>query len=438
MQKIRRYKACEYIRWTEGYASGSVYPRSTSLEDLSSRVFKEFIWTNPLHPDLFPDIRRMESEVVRMCLAMFHGNEDACGTTSSGGTESIMLSCLAYRELARSKGIRRPVIIAPASVHAAFDKAAHYFSMDLVRIPVVPGSFKADVNAMRRAINKSTCMLVASAPGFPHGIIDPVEEIAALGAARDIPVHVDCCLGGFLLPFMDLAGYPIEPFDFRLPGVTSISCDTHKYGFATKGTSVILYRNKFYRSHQFFTQPDWSGGVYASPTLAGSRSGAVIAVCWATMMHFGISGYVESTRRIVKTTRFISKQLRKIPGLVVFGNPQVSVVAFGSDVFDIYRLSQMLSELPNGRGWNLNNLQFPAAVHLCVTDLHTADGCADRFIQDVANAAEELRQQPGLRTQGTAVLYGMCATLPDRSIVSEVAKGFLDACYSTPDVVEYS
>ncbi|OON17326.1 hypothetical protein X801_06837, partial [Opisthorchis viverrini] len=238
----------EYIRWNEGFASGSVYPKDSSLADLSSRVFKEFIWANPLHPDLFPDVRRMEAEVVRMCLSMFHGDGDACGTMTSGGTESIMLACLAYRERARAKGIRNPSIVLAESAHPAFDKivasapgfphgiidpvrelasAAHYFDLDVVHVPVDPISYKADVAAMRSAITGSTCMIVASAPGFPHGIIDPVRELASLGLRYGIPVHVDCCLGGFLLPFMEAADCELEPFDFRLPGVTSISCDTH-------------------------------------------------------------------------------------------------------------------------------------------------------------------------------------------------------------------
>ncbi|KAA0190311.1 Sphingosine-1-phosphate lyase [Fasciolopsis buskii] len=397
------------------------------------QVFREFVWTNPLHADIFPDIRRMEAEVVRMCVSLYHGDDNACGTTTSGGTESIMLACLAYRELSWERGIRNPVMLIPESAHPAFDKAGHFFRIQVKRIPVDPVTCKVDVRTMRGAITRNTCLLVGSAPGFPHGVVDPIEEISELGRKYGIPVHVDCCLGGFLLPFMGQADYPIEPFDFRLPGVTSISCDTHKYGFAAKGTSVIMYRNADYRSRQFFTQPDWSGGLYASPTFAGSRSGALIAVCWATMMYFGRRGYVESTRRIVKTTRYIAEQLRKIPGIIVLGQPQVCVVAFRSDKFDIYRLSDGLSNLPNGRGWALNNLQFPPALHLCVTDLHTAEGRAEAFVRDVATVAAELRENPQMHSDGVAAIYGMSAVIPDRSIVSRVARGFLDACYDTPD-----
>ncbi|THD19443.1 Sphingosine 1 phosphate lyase 1 [Fasciola hepatica] len=237
-----------------------------------------------------------------------------------------------------------------------------------------------------------------------------------------------------LLPhYGNLTNFACRYGHFKLSSSYFLNFTFFQYGFAAKGTSVIMYRNADYRARQFFTQPDWSGGLYASPTFAGSRSGALIAVCWATMMFFGRRGYIESTRRIVKTTRYIAEELRKIPGIFVLGNPEVCVVAFGTDKFDIYHLSEGLSKLPNGRGWALNNLQFPVALHLCVTDLHTAPGRAEAFIRDVAAVAAELRGKPQLHSDGAAAIYGMSAILPDRSIVSRVARGFLDACYDTPD-----
>ncbi|CAH8560461.1 unnamed protein product [Schistosoma turkestanicum] len=375
----------------------------------------------------------MEAEVVRMCVTMFHGDKDACGTTTSGGTESILLACLAYRQLAREHGIKHPNMIIPITAHPAFDKAAHYFSIKVIHVPLDPVTYKVDMIEMKSLITDDTCMLVGSAPGFPHGIIDPIKEIAELGYKYNIPVHVDCCLGGFLLPFMEKVNYPIEPFDFQLPGVTSISCDTHKYGFAPKGTSVIMYRNQYYRSKQYFTQTTWPGGIYASSTLPGSRSGALIATCWAAMMYHGENGYCKSTRRIISTTQHITNELRKIPGIFVLGEPNVSIVAFSSNSFDIYKLSQLLSNKPNGRGWNLNNLQFPSAIHLCVTDMHTGKGCADRFIQDVTEIAKELMKKPNQKSEGSAAIYGLSQMIPDRSIVAELAHCYLDAYYDTPN-----
>ncbi|CAI2733331.1 unnamed protein product [Schistosoma spindalis] len=433
LSSARKYKTLEYIKWDEGFVSGSVYPRDKALTVLCSDIYKEFLWTNPLHPELFVDIRRMEAEVVRMCVTMFHGDEDACGTTTSGGTESILLACLAYRQLAREHGIKHPTMVIPVTAHPAFDKAAHYFSMKVIHVPLDPITYKVDMIEMKSSITDDTCMLVGSAPGFPHGIIDPIQEIAKLGHRYNIPVHVDCCLGGFLLPFMEKVNYPIGEFDFRLPGVTSISCDTHKYGFAPKGTSVIMYRNQYYRSKQYFTQTTWPGGIYASSTLPGSRPGALIATCWATMMYHGENGYCKSTKRIISTTRYIINELRKIPGIFILGEPNVSIIAFSSNHFDIYQLSHLLSNQPNGRGWNLNNLQFPPAIHLCITDMHTMKGCAEQFIQDVKEIVKELMIKPNKKSEGSVALYGLSQMIPDRSIVTELAHCYLDAYYDTPN-----
>ncbi|VDP24019.1 unnamed protein product [Soboliphyme baturini] len=243
--------------------------------------------------------------------------------------------------------------------------------------------------------------MVGSAPNFPHGIADSLERISDLGAKYNIPVHVDCCLGGFLLPFMEKAGFEMdEMFDFRLRGVTSISCDTHKYGFAPKGTSVLIYRHEKLLHHQFFCQPDWMGGIYASSTLAGSRSGANIAACWATMMHFGIEGYVETTKKIIDTTRMIEKRLRAIQGIHVIGSPKLSVLAFTSSLFNIYALSSRMSK----RGWSLTILQSPPAVHLCVTMNHTRANVAEEFLSDIEQVATELVEKPDNTVEGTLSL----------------------------------
>ncbi|XP_060575238.1 sphingosine-1-phosphate lyase 1-like, partial [Ruditapes philippinarum] len=319
--------------------------------------------------------------------------------------------------------------IVPVTVHAAFDKAAEFFHMKITHIPVDPVTCKVDIRKMKRAINGSTCMLVGSAPQFPHGSIDPIEEIAALGRKYNIPVHTDCCLGGFLVPFMEKAGFSVPKVDFRVPGVTSISADTHKYGFAPKGSSVILYSDKEYRKYQFFVQPDWPGGIYASPTLAGSRSGAVIASCWAAMMYFGQDGYVQSTRKIVSTARYIAQELSKINGIYVLGDPQVSVVAIASHDFNIFRLSDALADT----GFSLNPLQFPSSIHLCCTLLHTHPGAADNFIKEVKKAVTEIMKDPKAKCGGIGAIYGMAQSIPDRSMVSEIAGLFLDACYSTKD-----
>ncbi|XP_064172753.1 sphingosine-1-phosphate lyase 1 [Anguilla rostrata] len=424
---IKQYDSLGEVQWEKGKVSGAVYSGDSKLTNLLVKVYGDFAWSNPLHPDVFPGVRKMEAEVVRMSCTLFHGGPRSCGTVTSGGTESILMACKAYRDMAYERGVKHPEILAPVSVHAAFDKAAHYFGMKLVHIPLVKETMKVDVKAMRRAISRNTAMLVCSAPQFPHGVIDPIQEVAQLAVRYNIPMHVDACLGGFLIVFMDKAGFPLAPFDFRVEGVTSISADTHKYGFAPKGSSVILYSDQKYRHYQYFVAPDWQGGIYASPSVAGSRPGGIIAACWATMMHMGENGYVEATRKIIQTARLIEAGCRKVDGLLVFGQPEVSVVALGSSVFDIFRLSNALT----AKGWNLNSLQFPSSIHICVTLLHTQPGVAEQFVGDVTDLVAVIMKNPKEKTTGMGAIYGMAQSIPDRSMVTEISRGFLDCLYNT-------
>lgn len=427
LDSIRQYQTLNEVQWTKGKVSGAVYWGDEKLTELLVKVYGEFAWSNPLHPDIFPGVRKMEAEVVRMACTLFNGGPESCGTVTSGGTESILMACKAYRDMAYERGIKHPEIIAPVSVHAAFDKAAHYFGMKLIHIPLEKKTMKVDVKAMKRAISKNTAMLVCSAPQFPHGIMDPIVEVGKLAERYNIPFHVDACLGGFLIVFMEKAGFKLEPFDFRVKSVTSISADTHKYGYAPKGSSVVLYSDKKYRHYQFFVAPDWQGGIYASPSMAGSRPGGIIAACWATMVHMGENGYVDATRKVVQTSRIIAAGLRKIEGLFVFGNPEVSVVAIGSDDFDVFRLSNALTS----KGWNLNTLQFPSSIHICVTMRHTMPGVAEHFINDVKEGVAIIMKNPKEKTTGVGAIYGMAQTIPDRSLVTEISCGFLDCLYST-------
>uniref|UniRef100_A0A8C7Y671 sphinganine-1-phosphate aldolase n=1 Tax=Oryzias sinensis TaxID=183150 RepID=A0A8C7Y671_9TELE len=427
MDKIKEYQTLNDVQWEKGLVSGAVYWGDETLTKLLVKVYGDFAWSNPLHPDIFPGVRKMEAEVVRMSCSLFNGGPDSCGTVTSGGTESILMACKAYRDMAYERGVKHPEILAPVSVHAAFDKAANYFGMKLVHIPLDKSSMKVDVKAMKSAISRNTAMLVCSAPQFPHGVIDPVEEVAKLAVRYNLPLHVDACLGGFLIVFMAKAGYPLAPFDFKVKGVTSISADTHKYGYAPKGSSVVLYSEKKYRQYQYFVAPDWQGGIYASPSIAGSRPGGIIAACWATMMHMGENGYVDATRKIISTARRIRTGIRKIKGVFVFGDPEVSVVAIGSAHFDIFRLSNALT----AKGWNLNTLQFPSSIHICCTLLHTQPGVAERFVQDVRDQVAVIMKNPKEKTTGMGAIYGMAQSIPDRSMVTEISRGFLDCLYST-------
>ncbi|CAD7012010.1 unnamed protein product [Ceratitis capitata] len=281
---------------------------------------------------------------------------------------------------------------------------------------------------MEHEINGNTILLVGSAPNFPYGTMDDIEAIAALGVKCKIPVHVDACLGSFVVALTREAGYKIRPFDFSVNGVTSISADTHKYGFAPKGTSIIMYSDQKYLDHQFTVTTDWPGGIYGSPTVNGSRAGGNIAACWATMMSFGHDGYLEATKRIVDTSRYIEAAIRKVDGVFIFGKPATSVVAVGSKVFDIFRLSDALCKL----GWNLNALQFPSGIHLCVTDMHTQAGVADKFIADFKACVTEIMKDPGQPVEGKMAIYGVAQGIPDRTVVGEVTRAFLSSMYYTP------
>eukprot|EP01087_Luapelamoeba_hula_P024134 TRINITY_DN907_c0_g1_i1.p1 TRINITY_DN907_c0_g1~~TRINITY_DN907_c0_g1_i1.p1 ORF type:complete len:576 (-),score=82.68 TRINITY_DN907_c0_g1_i1:103-1740(-) len=421
VEKLQAIKATNY---KEGRVSGAVYHAGADVSRLAVRAYETFLWSNPLHADLFPAVRRMEAEIVSMVLRMFNGGADACGTTTSGGTESILMAVKAYRDYAKEvRGITEPELVVPVTAHCAFDKACYYYNIKIIHVPVDEKSRKVNVHAMRRAITSNTIALVASAPQFPHGIIDDVQAVALLARQKGIGLHVDSCLGGFLLPFMSKAGFPLAPFDFRVPGVTSISCDTHKYGYTPKGSSVVMYSTRKLRAYQYFVVTNWPGGVYASPTIAGSRSGAILAACWATMVHIGEEGYVACTREIVSATRKIAEGVKGIHGLKLMGNPEVSVVGIGSDKFDIYRLSGALTK----RGWNLNALQFPPSIHICVT--YTNKDRADDLIADLTEITRECMQDPGKPAEGAAAIYGMAQALPDRSLVDQIARGYVDLMY---------
>jgi len=309
----------------------------------------------------------------------------------------------------------------PVTAHPAFDKAADYFGIRVTHVSVDKNTGQVDIDEMKRSITGNTIMIVGSCPGFPWGVIDDIVGLGKMAELYNVGLHVDCCLGSFLVAFMESAGYKIPLFDFRVRGVTSISCDTHKYGFAPKGSSVVMYRSQDLRRFQYFTQPNWPGGIYASPSVAGSRPGQVIAGCWATMMNEGKSGYIAATKHIISQTRKIKEEIKKYPELTVIGDPLVSVVAFKSDKIDVFRVSSILSEL----NWNLSLLQYPKAVHISCTFLTDAD----QFTQDLAEAMIKIRKTPSEENEGSSAFYGQSASIPDRSLVGRIAAAYCDALY---------
>lgn len=428
LNTIDSYRKLGPVDWKDGMLSGCVYGADDVVTDLVTKVYSRFAWANPMHADIFPDVRKMEAELIRFTCNLYNGGEEACGTMSSGGTESIMLACRAYRELAASKGIKRPEMVCPQTCHAAFTKASNYFKIKLHLVDVDPVTMKADIKKMESYINSNTCMIAGSAPNFPNGAMDPIEELSQLALKYKIPLHVDACLGGFLIPFMEQCGYKTPCiFDFRLPGVTSISVDTHKYGYTPKGSSVIMYRNYEYRRFQFFECVNWSGGIYVSPTFAGSRAGSLVAMTWATLMHYGKNGYLDATKKIMETRDFVYEDLLTIPNIYVMAKPDVSVIAFNSHDLNILNVYDKMTEL----GWHLNAIQNPTGIHIAITKLHTQPGVKERFCKDIRSTVKAVMESPDRNLGKTAAIYCSTQGVPDKSLIVDVAYLFLDACYST-------
>ncbi|KAF9171221.1 hypothetical protein BGX21_009643 [Mortierella sp. AD011] len=422
-KELERYSELPHTRWEEGRVSGAVYHHNKALSDLGALAYRKFSSANPLHPEVFPGTRKMEAEVCAMVADLFHAGPQAGAVMTSGGTESILMSCKTHREWGReTKGITQPEIVAPVTIHAAFDKAANYFGMKLIHVPIDPVTMQVDINAVKKAINKNTVLLAGSAVNYPHGVMDDIVALGKLARKHNIGLHVDCCLGSFMVAFAEKAGYKLPLFDFRVPGVTAISCDTHKYGFAPKGSSIIMYHTKELRRFQYFSQATWPGGIYASPSIAGSRPGALIAGCWATLMYMGQDGYIKEAKHIIGAQIKVRKAIEAIPSLYVYGNPLTSVVAFNSNKYNIYDISDEMSK----RGWHLSALQNPPGVHFTST-IPSADA-SDEFIADLQEVMRDFEAGKITETGSTAGVYGMAATVPP-SVVSEVAYSFVDALY---------
>lgn len=424
-QIMELYKK-EEPRWRNGRVSGAVYHGDQAHIDFQNKVYSIQSQANPLHMDVWPSTTKFEAEIVSMTAHMLGSDktdDEIVGTVSSGGTESILLAMKTYRDWARAtKNITEPEMVIPSTAHVAFEKASQYFGIKLTRVPV-GSDFRADVPAMEAAITPNTIVMVGSAPPFPHGIVDPIEELSEIARKHGIGFHTDACLGGFLLPWAEKLGYPVPKFDFRLKGVTSMSCDTHKYGYAAKGTSVVLYRGRELRHYQYYIATDWCGGLYLSPTLTGSRPGGLSAAAWAALVSMGEKGYLEAARRILATAGKIKEGIRSIPELFVIGDP-LFVIAFGSNELDIYAISDVMSK----KGWNLNGLQNPPAVHIATTIRHTQAGVAEQFLSDLKESVDYVKTHPEMQGNMTPV-YGMTANVMLRGAVDEFLRALLDTVF---------
>lgn len=407
--------------WKGGRTWSLVYYGGKEIDDILEDAYKMFFHGNGLNPMAFKSLKKFETEVVAMTASMLGGGFDAAGSMTSGGSESIFMAVKTARDCARAKrpDITSPEMVIPISVHPAFEKAAHFLNIKPCRIPLGE-DFRVDVEAAKEAISDNTILMVGSAPAYPHGVMDPIRELATIAEEKGIWFHVDACLGGFLLPFLKELKYNIPDFDFQVPGVTSISADVHKYGFAAKGASVVLYRNRELRRHQFFVYPDWPGGLFGSPTATGTRPGGSIAAAWAVMNYLGREGYLELAHSIMDTTKALTEGINNIESLYILGKPEMSVFAFSSQVLDVYSLADAM----DARGWHLDRQQRPACLHMMVTPAHA--GIVDDFLKDLQDCVEEVAAKKGESSEGMAVLYGMMGSLPDRKAVKDFLLDFID------------
>jgi glutamate/tyrosine decarboxylase-like PLP-dependent enzyme len=418
----------EDARWESGQISGSYYHAGKEHFAFLNQVFSLFSHVNILQRDLCPSGTKFEAEIVSMTAKMLNSDavtapDEVVGAVTFGGSESIMLPMLAYREKARAeRGITTPEIIVPSTAHPAFDKGAWYFGIKLIKVPV-GADLLADVNAMRALVNENTVAIAGTAGNYPHGLIDPLERLSDLAIEYRIGLHVDGCLGGFLLPWVERLGYPIPKFDFRLPGVTSMSCDTHKFGCGPKGASVVLYRNRALRRYQYFSVTDWAGGYYASPTMAGSRSEGISAATWAAMLSLGEEGYLALARDIMDVADAIKTGVSAIPEITIAGKPTFCI-AFFSEVVDIYHVNDYLTS----RGWRMNGTQCPPGFHFCITRPQTAPGIAEAFLADLKAGVVYAKTPPPHPAKSGAIYAGGRAPL-DPSLVTPHILDRLDRMY---------
>jgi sphinganine-1-phosphate aldolase len=367
------------LDWKSGKTFGAVYYPGEKYSKVISKAYVRFMHENAFDPQLFSSILTMENQVVEQTASLFsHEKDNLFGNVTSGGSESIFLSILSARNWAKNnKGIDKPEVVLSSSAHPAFLKAMHFLNVKAVVVPT-KNDFFFDLESFEKAINANTILLIGSAPNYPTGMMDPIESLSKLAVDNDLLMHVDACIGGFLLAYLKKIGKDIPLFDFKLSGVTSLSVDLHKYAYAPKGSSVLLYRNDELRKQQFSVYPNWEGGIYGSTSFLGTKPGGIVAATWFALNHIGEDGYLKLTQKTMSATKIIYDFIKKSEELNIIGNPIMSLLAFTSKLFNIYHIADELSNL----GWYIGRLQNPRGIHLVVSQIH-ADGAAEKFIVDL-------------------------------------------------------
>ena len=423
LNTLKSFKSDD-VKWHDGQLFGLIYETGIDVEDLVKEASALFLIENGLNPAAFPSLVKMETEVVSMVTALSGGDDEAVGNLTSGGTESIFMALKAARDWARHTypEIKAPEMVVPVSAHPAWNKAAHYLGIKIVMTPI-KDDFRADVTAMKDAITKNTIILGATAVTYPHGMVDPIEEIAALAQKSTRWLHVDACLGGLMLPFLRRLGYDIPAYDFAVPGVMSLSADIHKYAYTPKGVSAVMYRNRDLRKFQIFAYANWAGGVYATPCLAGGRPGGNIAAAWAVFHYLGEEGFLALAKNAGEATAILVEGISSIPQLYVLGSPDATVFAFASNQINIYELAVNMA----ARGWHIEAQQLPPSLHMTVSPVHLA--VADKFLDDLRGVIPEVPRADTRDLSEQAAMYAMLNTMPDRSMAREFAVEYINNLY---------
>jgi sphinganine-1-phosphate aldolase len=388
------------VRWREGRAFTLAYNAGDDVIAVAEEAYRRFSTENALNTDAFPSLRRIQSEVVGIVTDWLEGGAEAAGFMTTGGTESLLLAVKAARERGRrEKGIERPNVVLPASAHAAFEKGCYYFGLESRRVSV-GDDWRADVAAMEAAVDDDTVLVVGSAPQYPQGVIDDIPAIAAIADARGINCHVDACMGGVSLTYLARLGHPIPPWNFSVPGVTSISVDLHKFGYTAKGASVIAHRTKALRQYQTFVTDNWLGGMYGSSGVLGTKSGGSMAAAWAVMNYLGDDGYLRLTEAARRATEQLVAAITARPQLVLRAQPAATLVAFGAAdpaALDVFAVADALWR----RGWYLDRQGPPPSLHCTVNAVH--DGKIEAFLVDLDASLAEVEEQG---TSGDIGAYG--------------------------------
>lgn len=426
LSRMEEYRVDD-VDWKKGRSFSLTYPVSDEHHEFLKKAHNKFFSENALNPMAFKSLRRFEHETIRMVADLFHGDEEVVGLVTSGGTESLIMAIKAYRDRARKlkPWILKPEMIIPASAHSAIDKGAYYFDVKVRHAPVGP-DYRVDLKALKKMINRNTILIMGSAPQYPQGVVDPIAQLGEIAKEHGIPLHVDACIGGFVLPFIEKLGYPAPVFDFRVPGVTSISADIHKYGYAAKGASALVYRDMSYMKHMFFVYTEWKGGgIYASPSFPGTRPGGPIAAAWATLMKLGEDGYLDLTKKILETRDYFLKELSKMPEMKLMAYPDSTLVSFTSQdsKIGIYAVADQLQ----ARGWNITRQQEPESLHMTLSPVH-AEHIKD-FVADLKESIEIVKANPQLNTSGQAAMYGMMAKIPFKGMIKGSVMGIMEKMY---------